>query len=210
MTIISRRSALVGLGAALAAGPTAVLAQQRKLTPSTDIGPFYPLVRPADEDHDLTMIGKSKRRAAGQVIEVTGRVLDRRGRPVPGAKIELWQANAKGRYAHPSDTNPNELDPDFQGFGELTTARDGRYRYVTIKPGAYPDGDDSPRPPHIHLDITGAKDRVVTQMLFPGDPLNDRDDVLDGYPLERLIATARGGGGGGVQRFEWDVVLANG
>ena len=156
------------------------------------------------------MIGKSKRRAAGQVIEVSGRVLDRLGRPVPGAKIEIWQANAEGRYAHPGDTNPNKLDPDFQGFGKLTTARDGRYRYVTIKPGAYPDGDDSPRPPHIHLDISGAKDRTVTQMLFPGDPLNDGDDVLAGVPRDLLIARALGGGAGGVQRFEWDVVLPNG
>ena len=141
------------------------------------------------------MIGKSRRRAAGQVIEVTGRVLDRLGRPVPGAKIEIWQANAEGRYAHPSDSNPNKLDPDFQGFGKLTTGRDGRYRYVTIKPGPYSDGDDSPRPPHIHLDIRGAKDRSVTQMLFPGDPLNDRDDVLANVPRDLLIARALGGGG---------------
>ena len=210
MTIISRRGALVGLGATLAAGPSAVLAQQRKLTPTVDIGPFYPVVRPADEDYDLTRVGTSKRRAAGQVIEVMGRILDRLGNPVPGARIELWQANAKGRYAHPGDTNTAELDPEFQGFAKLTSGRDGRYRYVTIKPGAYPDGDDSPRPPHIHLDISGARDRIVTQMLFPGEPLNDRDDVLEGFPRERLTARSLGGGGGGVQRFEWDVVLQNG
>ena len=210
MIIMSRRSLIAGLGSALAVSPTAVLAQQRKVTPTTDLGPFYPLIRPKDEDHDLTMIGGSRRRAAGQVIEVTGRVLNRLGRPVPGARIEIWQANAAGRYAHPGDSNPNKLDPDFQGFGKLTSGRDGRYRYVTIKPGAYPDGDDSPRPPHIHLDISGAKDRIVTQMLFPDEPLNAGDDVLKGFPLDRLIARAMGGGGGGVQRFEWDVVLDNG
>lgn len=208
--IISRRAALAGIGAAMTAGPGAALGQARKATPFTDLGPFYPVVRPADEDHDLTLVGRNGKRAIGQLIEVTGRVLDMRGNPVAGSRIELWQANAAGRYAHPGDTNPNPLDPGFQGFARLRTAADGRYRYLTVKPGAYPDGDSSPRPPHVHLDISGARTRIVTQMLFPGDPLNVKDDVLDGFPLERLTARALGARADGVQRFEWDVVLPNG
>jgi protocatechuate 3,4-dioxygenase beta subunit len=210
MAMISRRGALVGIGASLVVGPSAALGQQRKYTPMTDIGPFYPLVRAADEDNDLTLIGKSGRRAIGQVIEVSGRVLDIKGNPVPHARIELWQANAAGRYAHPSDDNPNPLDPDFQGFAKLTGGADGSYRYTTIKPGAYPDGDNSPRPPHVHLDVSGAKNRIVTQMIFAGDPLNDTDDVLAGFPRERLTAKALGARADGVRRFGWDVILLNG
>lgn len=204
--IISRRGALAGLGSALVLGPSAALAQ-RKYTPSVAKGPFYPLVRPADEDHDLTLIGRSGKRAAGQIIEVSGRVLDRRGRPLPRARIELWQANAAGRYTHPSDNSPMPLDPNFQGFGRLTADRDGRYRYTSIKPGAYPDGGDSPRPPHIHLAIRGGNSRLTTQMIFPGDPLNARDGLLRGVPLERLTAKAMGRGANGALQFEWDVVL---
>jgi protocatechuate 3,4-dioxygenase beta subunit len=190
--------------------PSAAFGQQRKYTPTTDIGPFYPVFRPADEDNDLTLIGKNRPRAAGKVIEVSGRVLDTQGKPVPRARIELWQANAAGRYAHPSDDNPKPLDPHFQGFGKLIAGADGSYRYTTIKPGAYSDGEGGLRPPHIHLDISGARNRVVTQMIFPGDPLNEADQVLAGFPRERLTAKALGARADGVQRFEWDVILLNG
>jgi len=128
----------------------------------------------------------------------------------PRARIELWQANAAGRYAHPSDDNPKPLDPHFQGFGKLIAGADGSYRYTTIKPGAYSDGEGGLRPPHIHLDISGARNRVVTQMIFPGDPLNEADQVLAGFPRERLTAKALGARADGVQRFEWDVILLNG
>ena len=210
MTMLSRRGALVGFGATLVLAPSAAFGQQRKYTPTTDIGPFYPVFRPADEDNNLTLIGKNRPRAVGKVIEVSGRVLDTQGKPVPRARIELWQANAAGRYAHPSDDNPKPLDPHFQGFGKLIAGADGSYRYTTIKPGAYSDGEGGLRPPHIHLDISGARNRVVTQMIFPGDPLNEADQVLAGFPRERLTAKALGARADGVQRFEWDVILLNG
>jgi protocatechuate 3,4-dioxygenase beta subunit len=87
---------------------------------------------------------------------------------------------------------------------------DGSYRYTTIKPGAYPDGDASPRPPHIHLDIVGKTDRVVTQMLFPKEPLNDTDDVVPQWARPRLIAREHGKGANGAMRFGWDMVLDRG
>jgi protocatechuate 3,4-dioxygenase beta subunit len=87
---------------------------------------------------------------------------------------------------------------------------DGSYRYTTIKPRAYPDGDDSPRPPHIHLDIIGKTDRVVTQMLFPKEPLNDTDDVVPQWARARLIASELARGANGALRFGWDMVLDRG
>ncbi|MGH9960141.1 MAG: protocatechuate 3,4-dioxygenase, partial [Pyrinomonadaceae bacterium] len=101
-----------------------------------------------------------------------------KGVPVRCAKIEVWQAITVGRYAHPTDINPAPLDPNFQGFGVQTTDAQGRYRFKTIKPGAYPINPVNPgnvRPPHIHFDVTGTKDRLVTQMYFPDEPLNEND-----------------------------------
>jgi protocatechuate 3,4-dioxygenase beta subunit len=185
-------------------------AAQLKTTPTGDLGPFYPVVRGPDADNDLTLVKGRTRRAAGQVIEVSGRVLDSKGKPVGGAVIELWQANAAGRYAHPSDINPAPLDPNFQGCAKLISDPDGRYRYTSIKPGAYPDEDDSPRPPHVHLDVSGKTDRIVTQMLFPGEPLNKTDDVVPEWARARLTANALGQSVNGALRFSWDIILDRG
>jgi protocatechuate 3,4-dioxygenase beta subunit len=137
-------------------------------------------------------------------------VIDVRGNPVRGARIELWQANAAGRYSHPADTNDAPLDPNFQGFAALISGRDGGYRYTTVKPGAYPDGDNSPRPPHIHLDVAGRTDRLVTQMLFPGEALNETDDVVPEWARARLTATAMRQSAAGALRYEWDIILDRG
>ena len=208
--MLTRRAAVMGLTSGLLIVGARGHALQLKTTPTGDIGPFYPVVRTGDTDEDLTLIRGRGRRAAGQIIEVTGRVLDKHGQPVSGAKIELWQANAAGRYAHPGDANPAPLDPNFQGFGKLVSGRDGSYRYTTIKPGAYPDGDDSPRPPHIHFDIVGKTDRVVTQMLFPNEALNDTDDVVPKWARARLIASELGKSANGAMRLGWDIVLDRG
>jgi protocatechuate 3,4-dioxygenase, beta subunit len=207
--VLTRRTALLGISSGfvvLAAGARA----QRRPTPTGDLGPFYPVVRGPDADNDLTLIRGGRNRAAGQVIEVSGRVIDMSGNPVRGARVELWQANAAGRYAHPGDTNPAPLDPFFQGHASLVSGGDGGYRYTTIKPGAYPDGDDSPRPPHIHLDIWGRTDRVVTQMIFPGEPLNETDDVIPQWARARLTASPSGRGPNGALRFRWDIILDRG
>lgn len=184
---ISRRDVLE---MALAAGGLAalpalrslglILAQDpgRVLTPEQVMGPFYPMIKPLDRDADLTVIRGKRGRAQGSTIHVMGRVVDRKGEPVRGGRLEVWQANAAGRYDHPSDTNPAPLDPNFQGYCVIRTDADGRYRFKSIKPGAYPVGPAVIRPPHIHFEVLGHRDRLVTQMYFPDDPLNEKDDIF--------------------------------
>lgn len=137
-------------------------------------------------------------RAMGQLIQVGGHLRDGDGRPVRGAIIELWHCNASGRYIHPMDAqNPNPIDPNFIGSGRVATDDNGRYEFLTVKPGAYPYPNHPTRwwrPPHIHMSIfgDGFMSRLVTQMFFPADPLNDVDLILQSVPdaraRERMIA----------------------
>lgn len=176
----SRRSVLLSAGssATLAAlGGIAAAADKLRRTPTQVLGPFYPLDKPLDVDADLTLVKGRKGRATGQVIHVMGRVMNAAGEPVKGARIEIWQANAHGRYAHPSDDNPAPLDPNFQGYASLVTDAEGRYRFKTIKPSPYPAGYGI-RPAHIHFDIAGKTNRLVTQMYFPGDHYLEKDSVV--------------------------------
>ena len=151
-----------------------------------DLGPL---------DHDLTRNARRNGEPVGERIVVTGRVLDERGRPVPRALIEIWQANAAGRYVHRADTHDAPLDPNFLGAGRALTDADGRYRFTTIKPGAYPWGNhpNAWRPNHIHFSLFGRDfaSRLVTQMYFPGDPLLAIDPIFQGTPAkarERLVS----------------------
>jgi protocatechuate 3,4-dioxygenase beta subunit len=131
----------------------------------------------------------------GERMIVTGRVLDGAGRPVRHQLVELWQANAAGRYVHQRDQHPAPLDPNFTGMGRCLTDDQGRYEFVTIKPGAYPWGNhhNAWRPAHIHVSLFGPAfaTRLVTQMYFPGDPLFDQDPIFqsvrDPRDRERLI-----------------------
>jgi len=184
------------LGMALAAGGfamsgvRAVFAETLQRTPGEILGPFYPVIKRVEQGADLTTIPGRPGRATGQVIHVMGRVLNVDGHPVRGARIELWQANAQGRYSHPSDTNPAPLDPNFEGFAVQNTDAEGRYRFKTVKPGAYPATANWMRPPHLHFDVTGKINRVITQMYFPGELLNDKDLLLQKIRVnkEGLIA----------------------
>ncbi len=132
----------------------------------------------------------------GERIIVAGRVLDEDGRPVPGTLVELWQCNAAGRYRHPVDQHDAPLDPNFDGRGQALTNERGEYRFLTIKPGAYPwrNSYNSWRPAHIHFGIFGPAfvTRLVTQMYFPGDPLLAFDAIYlgtaDSQARERLVA----------------------
>ncbi|HSB67971.1 MAG TPA: protocatechuate 3,4-dioxygenase subunit beta [Candidatus Methylomirabilis sp.] len=145
-------------------------------------------------DHDLTRQHAGE--PLGERIIVTGRVLDSDGRPVRNSLIEVWQTNAAGRYAHARDQHPAPLDPNFTGAGRCLTDDDGRYRFVSIKPGAYPwkNHPNAWRPAHIHFSVFGTAfiHRLVTQMYFPGDPLLDHDPILQSIPSQagrdRLVA----------------------
>lgn len=158
------------------------LAQSRlRRTPDQVLGPFYPAMKSADLSGDLTHVPGRTGHAEGQVLNVVGRVLNINGEPVRGVTLEVWQANSYGRYTHPADRNPAPLDPNFDGFAALKTDADGRYKFKTVKPGAYPIGAFAPgviRPPHIHLRLVGHEDELVTQMYFEGESLNDKDRWL--------------------------------
>ena len=150
-------------------------------------GPIYGHGNIAETDNDLTRQHADEPR--GERIIVTGRVLDTNGRPIPRTLVEIWQANSAGRYVHKKDQHPAPLDPNFTGAGRTLTDENGAYRFVTIKPGAYPwfNHYNAWRPAHIHFSIFGRAfiTRLVTQMYFPGDPLFAFDPIFQSIPDER-------------------------
>jgi protocatechuate 3,4-dioxygenase, beta subunit len=168
---------------------------RRPITRTEATGPID-LARKLPCGADNLAVPAPGRMAQGQLIHVGGRILDEDGRPVRGAIVELWQANAAGRYRHPLDQRDAPLDPNFVGNGRVRTDDQGRYGFFTIKPGAYPVPTEHVwwRPPHIHFSVLGLStfSRLVTQMYFPGDPLNALDHILMSVPdaraRERLIA----------------------
>jgi len=182
---ILRMSAILGFASA-ASTPLAIAQTAMRPTPEQVLGPYYPL-RTLDQNADLTRVPGRPGRAEGHVLNVMGRVLNRKGEPVRNAKIEIWQANAHGRYTHPSDPNPAPLDPNFEGSAILTTDSGGRYRFTTIKPAAYPAGPNGMRPAHIHFQVSGQQDRLVTQMYFEGDPHNSTDRILQSAGRTELL-----------------------
>jgi len=163
---------------------------QRPLTLTERTGPID-LFQPGP----LNLSEVNGQRALGQLITVKGRVMDEDGTPIKGAIIELWQANAAGKYIHKMDNHQAPIDPNFTGQGRLVTNEEGEYEFYSIKPGAYPVLESGWwwRPPHIHFSILGVSwmDRYVTQIFFPGEPLNETDLLLNGVPdkdtLNRLI-----------------------
>ncbi|WP_294123329.1 hypothetical protein [Sphingomonas sp.] len=209
--LVTRRH--FAIGAAAVASASAAKSPALIATSSQALGPFYPIVRPADHDADLTRIKGRSGIAMGQPINVIGRIVDLHGNPVRGASLDIWQCNAAGRYAHPGDTaNPAALDPNFQGFARLASDRDGRFKFRSVKPKDY-DTPIGRRTPHIHFSIDGHSERLVTQMYFPGEPLNDIDFLLkDASPKESVIAEAidRLSGDPQALAFRWTVVLGLG
>jgi protocatechuate 3,4-dioxygenase beta subunit len=164
-------------------------------TPSEEWGPRFghATIGPRDADLIRNFTGAP---AIGERIRLHGRVLDETGRPVPGTLVEIWQANAGGRYRHPKDGYRAPLDPNFGGCGRTLTDAEGRYEFMTIKPGAYPwpNGPNDWRPAHVHFSVFGHAfgQRLVTQMYFEGDPLIARcpiaATVRDRAQLDRLVA----------------------
>jgi protocatechuate 3,4-dioxygenase, beta subunit len=178
---------------------TTTRAPKRPLVPRPDdfvdlASPVYGHGDIGELDNDLTRQHEGE--PLGERIIVTGRVVEEDGRPVRNALIEVWQANAAGRYRHDGDRHPAPVDPNFSGAGRTLTDDDGRYRFVTVKPGAYPwqNHPNAWRPAHIHFSVCGRAftDRLVTQMYFPDDPLFSADPIFnsirDERARERLIS----------------------
>jgi protocatechuate 3,4-dioxygenase, beta subunit len=178
-------------------------------------GPVFGDTRIGTKDHDLT--AQHEGEPLGQRIHVSGRVLDSDGRPVPNTLVEVWQANAGGRYRHRNDDWAAPLDPNFTGAGRCMTDSEGRYRFLTIKPGAYPWNNhyNAWRPSHIHFSLFGRAftQRLVTQMYFPGDPLFSEDPIFQSVPdpraRERMISSFDWGTTLDHWQlgFTWDIVL---
>ncbi len=199
---------------------TGLRAPSRPLIPidrtlSETTGPIFGPEHVGPDDHDLTRGHRGE--PLGERIIVSGRVLDEDGHAIPHTLVEIWQANAAGRYAHAADQHPAPLDPNFTGGGRCLTDGEGTYRFVTIKPGAYPwqNHPNAWRPAHIHFSVFGPAlaTRLITQMYFPGDPLLAYDPILESIPSpaarERLVArfdldlTEEGWALG----YRWDIVL---
>lgn len=209
--LVTRRNLVVG--AAAVASVSAAKSPILTATSGQALGPFYPIIRPADHDADLTRVKDRSWTAAGQPINVLGRIVDLHGNPIANAQIDIWQCNAAGRYAHPGDNaNPAALDPNFQGFARLSSGKDGQFKFRSVKPKDY-DTPIGRRTPHIHFSIDGHRERLVTQMYFPGEPLNDVDFLLKtADPKQSVIAEAidRLSGDPQALAFRWTVVLGVG
>ena len=181
-----RRRILCALGAAAVAPlqPTPVLADPREPTPRMTEGPFYPRSFPKDSDGDLTRVAGRGDVAQGDLLDVSGRVIDRNGRSRAGARVEVWQCDVTGHYHH---VGHGEGDPAFQGFGAVTTDAEGRYAFRTIRPVPYPG-----RTPHIHFAVLeGGQRRLVSQMFVEGDPGNSRDGLYRSLGGEAKRVTIR-------------------
>ncbi|MGE0714339.1 MAG: intradiol ring-cleavage dioxygenase [Alphaproteobacteria bacterium] len=178
---LDRRRLLVVAGGLLLAGTTPARSAL-PATPRQTEGPFYPVVLPVETDADLVRVAAADGPARGTVTHVAGRILDTGGRPLAGARVEIWQCDADGIYLHPGSGDQRRRDRGFQGFGATMTGADGTYRFRTIRPVPY-----SGRTPHIHFAVLPAGGpRFVTQMYVAGEPGNDRDVLL-----RRMDAAAR-------------------
>jgi protocatechuate 3,4-dioxygenase alpha subunit len=175
-------------------------------TPSQTVGPFFHIGLDRPDWADLTSGGPQ-----GERIVIEGRVIDGDGASVPDACLELWQANAVGRYAHPDDTRTDKpLDPNFRGFGRVATDADGRFRFTTIRPGPVPGRGNALQAPHIDVALfaRGLLKQLFTRIYFTGDPLNETDPVLlsidDPARRKTLIATPNGSDAG---TWHLDIVM---
>jgi protocatechuate 3,4-dioxygenase, beta subunit len=183
----------------------------RHRTPDQILGPYFPTGHTPVPQSDLTSVSGIDGLAQGEIIELTGRILNLAGEPVCGVPVTIWQAKSFGRYVHVNDTNPAPLDAHFVGCASIRSDDDGVYRIKTVKPGAYPAGPDWMRPPHIHFEVHGWFERLITQMYFPDEPLNACDRLLNAaLRPDLLIATPVQSQAGSGRVLNFDIVLARG
>jgi protocatechuate 3,4-dioxygenase beta subunit len=202
MTDPRRRQVLASLGALALTPWLPAHAQERAATPPLTEGPFYPQSFPADRDSDLTRVAGRPRRAAGTTLEFSGRLLDRRGRPLAGRVIEIWHCDEYGQYHHVGMPESSG-DAAFQGWGEASADGEGRFSFLTIKPPPYPG-----RTPHIHFTVRDGRRRVLTsQAFFEGERANERDFLYRSLGREARLVTMRLEGAGGGLRGALDVVV---
>jgi len=215
MKIISRRKLiqLSLLGSAVSVlGSRSSFGRALSLMPTPEEieGPFYPVKDQNDKDADLTQVDGHTGVAQGQYIIVSGQVQDITGHPVANAVLDIWQADANGRYRHPRDSNKAKLDENFQGWAVIQTEDKGFFRFKTVMPGAYPASGTWVRPPHIHLKISKPGYRALTtQIYFPDQELNKTDLLLKHKSaVERLDMTAKNRGQeGNLIIYEYNIVL---
>jgi len=203
----TRREVILGLAGLIIARPS-VASRLLEATPQQTAGPFYPSEPPLDDDNDLTRVRGRSGVAQGHSTELSGRVLDINGRPVPNVRIEIWQCDANGRYHHPGDRGARPVDENFQGFGHTRTDAEGRYRFRTIRPVPYPG-----RTSHIHAAVLAAGGpSLVTQLYIRGEPRNAYDFIFNRIPIERrhmvLTDFVPVAGDGEQLSAQFDIVLA--
>jgi protocatechuate 3,4-dioxygenase beta subunit len=205
---LSRRSVLQ---AALGGIALTAAARVPAETPTQTQGPFFPKHPQPETDFDMSRLAGHVSAAKGEVIDVEGRVLDEAGAPVADALVDVWQANAAGKYAHEADTHDAPLDPDFQGWAQLRTDADGNFRVRTIVPGAYPVEPGWQRPPHVHFKVARrGYHELTTQMYFAGNALNDIDRLLLAVPegdRAQLVVEFAARAEGGPRLGSFDIVL---
>ena len=176
-------------------------------TSSQTVGPYLKIAFDALAVEELAPAGVS-----GERISLRGRVLDGDGRPVNDGVVEIWQANAQGRYAHPEDAQDKPVEAGFRGFGRSLTRSDGGYRFATIKPGPVPGPGGTPQAPHLVVTVfmRGLLKHLVTRVYFPDEPANATDPVLKLVPAERrstLVARRAAAGTAERGALEWDIVV---
>ncbi len=178
MNLNRRQFFVLGTSASLGAAGSAAAENQLAPTPKEIEGPFYPVIAQKDKDFDLTKVEGKDGVAQGRIIEIVGQVLDEQGEPIADATVDLWQANAAGRYRHPHDPNQAPLDEHFQGWAIVPSGKNGGFRFKTVFPGTYPAADGWMRPPHIHFKVSKlGYVELITQMYFPGHELNEKDHL---------------------------------
>ncbi len=177
-------------------------------TPSEIKGPFYPVIAQKDKDFDLTRVEGKSKIAEGKIIVIEGKILDTNGMSVADASVDIWQANAAGRYNHPHDHSNAPVDTNFQGWAIVPSGENGDFRFKTIYPGTYPAAEAWTRPPHIHFKVTKrGYVELITQMYFPDHELNEKDLLLQrkGTKDQKLMIASRTGDA--PESYKYNIVI---